>query len=262
MPDQPATFETILYEKKGARAKITLNRPERRNATNTRMYEELLAAAQDADGDAAVRVVVLTGAGTVFCAGQDNSATSKEDVAGYKRYEQVNQEAHAFLRRMGKPLIARVNGAAAGGGCLLALNTSDIVIASNEARFALREVTAGLSGPLPFLYSVGRPRTLFMAMTGAWISAPQAEQWGMIYKATAPDQLDAEVEAVAQILEALPPLAVAATKEKMAFALSQMGLQAVVDYGFRQDLSLHATQDRQEAQAAFLEKRKPVFHGR
>jgi enoyl-CoA hydratase/carnithine racemase len=262
MLDQPTSFETILYEKQGARATITLNRPERRNATNTRMYEEILAAAMDADGDAAVRVVVLTGAGTVFCAGQDNSATSKQDVTAYKRYEQVNQEAHAFLRRMGKPVIARVNGPAAGGGCLLALNTSDIVIASTEARFALREVTAGLSGPLPFVYSIGRPRALFMAMTGAWIAAPQAEQWGLIYKCAAPAELDAEVDAAVQMLEGLPPLAVAATKEKMAFTLSQMGLQSVVDYGFRQDLFLHTTQDRKEAQAAFLEKRKPVFHGR
>lgn len=262
MLDKPETFETILYQKQGTRANITLNRPERRNATNTRVYEEILAAAIDADGDPAVRVVVLTGAGTVFCAGQDNSATSKEDVAGYKRYEQVNQEAHGFLKRMGKPVIARVNGAAAGGGCLLALNTCDIVIASTEARFALREVTAGLSGPLPFLYSIGRSRALFMAMTGAWISALQAEQWGLIYKSAAPDQLDAEVDAVVQMLQTLPPLAMAATKDKMAFALAQMGSQAVLDYGLRQDLFLHTTQDRKEAQAAFLEKRKPVFYGR
>jgi len=262
MLDQPTPFETILYEKRGARATITLNRPERRNATNTRMYEEILAAAIDADADAAVRVVVLTGAGTVFCAGQDNSATSKEDVTGYKRYEQANQDAHAFLRRMGKPVIARVNGPAAGGGCLLALLTSDIVIASTESRFALREVTAGLSGPLPFIHSAGRARALFMAMTGAWISAANAEQWGLVYKCAAPAELDAEVDTVVQMLEVLPPLAVAATKEKMAFALSQMGMQAVLDYGFRQDLFLHTTQDRKEAQAAFLEKRKPVFHGR
>lgn len=260
--DQTRPFETILYEKQGARANLTLNRPERRNATNTRMYEEILAAAADADADAAVRVVVLTGAGTVFCAGQDNSATSKEDVAGYKRYEQVNQEAHAFLRRMSKPVIARVNGPAAGGGCLLALNTSDIVIASTEARFALREVTAGLSGPLPFMYSIGRARALFMAMTGTWVSAAQADQWGLIYKCAAPAELDAEVDAVVQMLEGLPPLAMAATKEKMAFALSQMGQQAVLDFGLRQDLFLHNSQDRKEAQAAFLEKRKPVFHGR
>jgi enoyl-CoA hydratase/carnithine racemase len=255
-------YETILYEKTGRRATITLNRPDKRNATDTRTYEEVLAAARAADRDPEVRVVILTGAGTVFCAGQDNSATAKGDLAAYGRYEDANRAAHGFLRSMSKPLIARVNGAAAGGGCLLALLTADIVVASTSARFALREIVNGLSGPLPFIYSVGRPRALFMAITGAWVPAEQAEQWGLIYKSAAPDQLDAEVDIVATMIEELPPLAVAATKEKMAFSMSLLNLPAVMDYGLRQDLFLHTTSDRKEAQAAFLEKRKPQFQGR
>jgi 2-(1,2-epoxy-1,2-dihydrophenyl)acetyl-CoA isomerase len=101
-----------------------------------------------------------------------------------------------------------------------------------------------------------------MAMTGAWVPAQQAEQWGLIYKCASPEQLDSEVDAVATVLEELPPLGVAATKEKMAFALSLLNMQAVIDYGFRQDLFLHTTEDRKEAQRAFLEKRKPEYHGR
>ncbi len=263
MAEQGETkYETILYTKEGRRATIMLNRPERRNATNTQLYEELWAAARDADRDPAIRVVILTGAGTVFCAGQDNSASSKQDVAGYARYEEANRGAHAFLRSMSKPVIARVNGPAAGGGCLMALLSSDIVVASTAARFSLREIASGLSGPLPFLFSVGRPRALFMAITGAWVSAEQAEQWGLLYKATSPETLDAEVDAVAKMIEELPPLGVAATKEKMAFAMGLMNLPAVVDYGYRQDLYLHTTDDRKEAQASFLEKRKPEYHGR
>jgi enoyl-CoA hydratase/carnithine racemase len=255
-------YETILYDKKGSRATITLNRPERRNATTTEMYEEIYAAARAAEQDSDVRVLILTGAGAVFCAGQDHSVTSEQGSMEYERYNEVNFATHAFLRRMSKPMVARVNGPAAGGGCLLALLTADIVVASTAARFALREITSGLSGPLPLLYSAGRPRALFMAMTGAWVPAEQAEQWGLIYKCTLPDQLDSEVDAVARMLEDLPPLAVAATKEKMAFALSLLNMQAVIDYGFRQDLFLHTTQDRKEAQRAFLEKRKPEYHGR
>jgi 2-(1,2-epoxy-1,2-dihydrophenyl)acetyl-CoA isomerase len=255
-------YETILYDKKGSRATITLNRPERRNATTTQMYEELLSAAQTAEKDLEVRVVILTGAGTAFCAGQDNSVTSEQGSAEYARYEEVNRAAHAFLRGMLKPVVARVNGPAAGGGCMLALVAADIVVASSASRFALREITAGLSGPLPLLYSAGRARALFMAITGAWVSAEQAEQWGLIYKCTKPEQLDAEVDTVAHLLAELPPLAVAATKEKMAFALSLLNMQAVIDYGFRQDLFLHTTEDRKEAQRAFLEKRKPEYHGR
>lgn len=255
-------YETILYDKKGSRATITLNRPERRNATTSQMYEEVLTAAQAAEHDSEVRVVILTGAGTAFCAGQDNSVTSEQGSTEYARYDELNRAAHAFLGGMSKPVVARVNGPAAGGGCILALVTADIVVASTAARFALREVASGLSGVVRLLYSVGRPRALFMAMTGAWVSAEQAEQWGLIYKCTKPEQLDAEVDAVAHLLEELPPLAVAATKEKMAFALSLLNMQAVIDYGFRQDLFLHTTEDRNEAQRAFLEKRKPEYHGR
>lgn len=255
-------YETVLYDKKGSRATITLNRPERRNATTSQMYEEVLAAAQAAEQDSEVRVVILTGAGTAFCAGQDNSVTSEQGSTEYARYDEVNRAAHAFLRGMSKPVVARVNGPAAGGGCILALVTADIVVASTAARFALREVASGLSGVVRLLYSVGRPRALFMAMTGAWVSAEQAEQWGLIYKCAKPEELDAEVDGVARLLEELPPFAVAATKEKMAFALSLLNMQAVIDYGFRQDLFLHTTEDRKEAQRAFLEKRKPEYHGR
>jgi 2-(1,2-epoxy-1,2-dihydrophenyl)acetyl-CoA isomerase len=255
-------YETIIYEKKGRRATITLNRPERRNATNTRMYEEILAAARAADGDADVRVVILTGAGTVFCAGQDNSATSKEDVGGYARYVEANRTANAFLRSMSRPVVARVNGPAAGGGCMMALQTADIVVASTAARFAVREISSGLSGPVSLIYSAGRARALFMAITGAWVSAEQAEQWGLIYKCATPEQLDAEVDTVARMIEELPPLAVAATKQKMGFTLSLLQLQAINDYGLAKDLFLHTTADRKEAQTAFLEKRKPQFHGR
>jgi len=263
MSETPRTqHETILYDKNGFRATITLNRPERRNATTTQMYAEILSAAQAAEEDADVRVIVVTGAGTAFCAGQDNSVTSQQGSADYARYDEVNRAAHAFLRGMSKAVVARVNGPAAGGGCLLGLATADIVVASTAARFALPEVASGLSGPARLLYSIGRPRALFMAITGAWVSAEQAERWGLIYKCTTPEQLDAEVDAVASLLENLPPLAVAATKEKMAFALSLLNMQAVIDYGFRQDLFLHTTSDRKEAQKAFLEKRKPEYHGR
>ncbi|MFB3779260.1 MAG: enoyl-CoA hydratase/isomerase family protein [Bryobacteraceae bacterium] len=255
-------YETILCEKKGMRTTITLNRPEKRNATNTKLYEELLDAARAADADPETRVVILTGAGTVFCAGQDQSVTSKQDKTTYEHYNRVNFAAHDFLKTMRKPVIGRINGPAAGGGCVLALVTVDIVVASTTARFALREISTGLSGPLPLLYSVGRPRALFMAMTGAWVSAQQAEQWGLIYKCAAPEQLDAEVDAVAQLLEAVPPLGVAATKTKMNFALSLLQYTAIHEFGLQQDLFLHTTEDRKEAQRAFLDKRKPVYQGR
>lgn len=263
MSNQTSTpYETILYEKKGSRATITLNRPERRNATTLRMYEEILAAAKAADRDAEVRVVILTGAGTVFCAGQDNSATVSQDADTYAYYEEVNRNTHMFLRTMSKPVIARVNGPAAGGGCIMALQTADIVVASSTARFAMREINSGLGGVLNLVFSAGRPRGMFIGLTGSWIQAEQAEQWGLIYKCTAPEQLDAEVDTVARMIEDLPPLGVAATKQRMAFISTLQGQYALNDFSGAQNRFLHTTADRKEAQTAFLEKRKPKFEGR
>lgn len=255
-------FETILYDKRGPRATITFNRPERRNATNTQLYEELLAAAQDADRDPDIRVVILTGAGPVFSSGQDQRHTSEADVAAYARYGRANRTARTFLRTMSRPVIGRINGPAAGGGSLLALTACDITIASTTARFALREVNTSVPGPAALIYSAGRARALFMALTGAWISAEQAEDWGLIYKAVAPEQLDDEVDTVAAMLEDLPPLAVAATKEQMNLVLAEMGVDQMLRYAEAQSKYLHTTEDRKEAQRAFIEKRKPVYKGR
>lgn len=144
----------------------------------------------------------------------------------------------------------------------MALLTADIVVASTTARFALREINSGLGGVVNMIYSVGRPRGLFMAMTGAWVQAEQAEQWGLIYKCTKPEKLDAKVDTVARMLEELPPLGVAATKQRMAFISSLQNQQALTDFCAAQNKVLHSSADRKEAQTAFLEKRKPKFQGR
>ncbi len=163
---------------------------------------------------------------------------------------------------MSKPVIGRINGPAAGGGLVMALITCDIAIASTNARFGLREVQTGIQSPVSVVYSIGRARALFMALTGAWVNAEQAADWGLIYQAVPPEELDAAVDRVATMLEELPPLALAATKAQMNFALSAMGMELVGALGTEQGKVIHATEDRAEAQRAFLEKRKPVFKGR
>ena len=144
----------------------------------------------------------------------------------------------------------------------MALTACDITIASTAARFALREINTGVSGPSVLLYSAGRPRAAYAALTGAWISAEQAEQWGLILKAVPPERLDAEVDAVAKMIEELPPLGVAATKQQMNFALAAMGANLVPSMSQYQGKFLHTTEDRKEAQQSFLEKRKPKYKGR
>jgi enoyl-CoA hydratase/carnithine racemase len=182
-------------------------------------------------------------------------------MQSYKNYRRLNHTANGYLKTMPKPVIGRINGPAAGGGCLLALDACDIIIASTAARFGLREVNTGVSGPVHLMYSCGRSRGMYLALTGAWISAEKAEEWGLILKAVPPEQLDAEVDKVATMLEDLSPLTLAATKDMMNTALSAQGSEVVRILNVWQNNYLHATEDRKEAQASFLEKRKPKFVG-
>lgn len=256
------SYEAVLYETSAGRATITLNRPERRNATTLKLYEELLSAAEEARRDSAVRVVVLTGAGTAFSAGQDHIEAAQLGAAGYARYDAANRAAREYFQQLSKPVVGRINGPAVGGACLLALLSCDITIAALSARFALREVHAGIPGPSALLYALGRTRALYLALTGDWLDAETAARWGLIHSAVPSDQLDAAVDEIVSKLASLPPLALSATKEQMSFALRTMGLDQTTEFALLQEKVLNQSQDRDEAQRAFAEKRQASFAGR
>jgi 2-(1,2-epoxy-1,2-dihydrophenyl)acetyl-CoA isomerase len=257
------TYETIQFEP-GAIARITLNRPDRLNSFTHAMHEELRDALANL-GDA--RVIVLTGAGRGFCAGQDlndRAVTPGEAVDLGETVQACWNPLIRTLTSLPQPVIARVNGVAAGAGANVAL-ACDIVIAAKSAKFIQSFSGIGLipdSGGtwvLPRL--VGQARALGLALTGEPLPAETAEQWGLIWKAVDDDVLDAEVDAIADKLASLPPLGLAAIKG-MIRASWQYSLDEELERQAGAMRRLGFTQDYREGVAAFLEKRKPSFTGR
>jgi 2-(1,2-epoxy-1,2-dihydrophenyl)acetyl-CoA isomerase len=256
--------QTILFEQSSGVARITLNRPDRLNSFTAAMHEELrdaLANLREA------RVVVLTGAGRGFCAGQDLNDRAVAPGEAVDLGETVEESWNPLVRTLTslpQPVIARVNGVAAGAGANIAL-ACDVVVAAKSAKFIQSFSAIGLipdSGGtwvLPRL--VGQARALGLALTGEPLPAEKAAEWGMIWKAVEDDALDAEVDGIADKLAALPPLGLAAIKEMIRsswqYSLDEeLGRQA----GAMRRLGF--TDDYREGVAAFLAKRPAKFTGK
>lgn len=262
MPD----YETIQFELRDRVARITLNRPDRLNSFTAQMHQELREVLHDSIGDA--RVIILTGAGRGFCAGQDlnDRAVSQGDrpIDLGSTVESSWNPLIRCLASLPQPVIARVNGVAAGAGANIAL-ACDIAVAARSAKFIQSFSAIGLipdSGGtwvLPRL--VGQARALGLALTGEPLPAEKAEEWGLIWKCVDDDLLDAEVDAVAQKLAALPPLGLAAIKEMIRSSWSH-SLDQELDHQCDTMRRLGQTEDYREGVAAFLEKRQANFVGR
>ena len=258
------TYETILLDQSDGVTRITLNRPDRLNSFTRAMHGELQAALDEAKD---ARVIVLTGAGRGFCAGQDLKDRAVAPGETVDLGETVEESWNPLIRRlatMPQPVIARVNGVAAGAGANIAF-ACDIVIAVKEAKFIQSFSALGLipdsggSWHLPRL--VGQARALGLALTGEPITGEQAADWGLIWKAVDGEWLDSETDSLAAKLAALPPLGLAAIKSIIR-STGERTLDQELDLQRDEMRRLGFTEDYREGVAAFLEKRPAKFVGR
>ena len=261
-------YDHILYESRGGVGRLTLNRPDRLNSFNDAMHAEVRDALAAARGDASVRVLLLTGAGRGFCAGQDLSdravAPGGAAVDLGASIDRNYKPLVLALRSMHVPTVCAVNGVAAGAGANLAL-ACDIVVATRSASFIQAFCRIGLvpdSGGtywLPRL--VGTARAIGLAMLGDKVSAEQAAAWGMIWQAVDDAAFAEAVEKLLAHLAAAPTKGLVATRRAI-HASSSNALEAQLDLERDLQRELGYGEDYREGVAAFVEKRAPRFTGR
>lgn len=246
---------------------ITLNRPEKLNAFSGTMREDLLAALRAAGEDPACRVAVITGAGRAFCSGGDvefmRGLQSDRNTEGMQRLLEAGRDIVLQILDMPKPVIASVNGVAAGAGCNLAL-ACDLRIASDQAKLGETFVRIGLHPDwggtwlLPRL--IGRSRALEILMTGRMVEATEALAMGMVDRVVPAANLARETESLARTIAAGPPLAMGDIKRALR-ASERNDARAQIDLEGRHQMRAFLSGDAAEGMAAFFEKRPPKFQG-
>src|SRR3954471_12973554 len=257
-------METIDVGRRDGVLTITLNRPEKKNAINGAMWEELLATFRDAASDAGGRFVVLTGAGGAFCSGADLSPGGRDEGKHQLTRMRDVGDVCLALHHLPKPIIAKVGGVAAGAGCNMALGC-DLIVASDDARFseifARRRLTLDFGGSWVLPRLVGLHKAKELALLADIISAAEAERLGIVNRVVPAAELDAFVLDWATRLAAGPPLALSMTKKLLNDGLAMSLDQALEAEGMAQTVNF-GTKDTAEAMAAFLEKRDPTFQGK
>ena len=262
------SYQTILFELSDGIAKLTLNRPERLNSFNVTMHAEVRDALAGLMRDQSARVLVLGGAGRGFCAGQDLTDRAVAPGAGAtdlgESIERDYKPLVLTLRALPLPVIAAVNGVAAGAGANLAL-ACDIVIAAESASFVQAFSRVGLvpdTGGTWFLPRlVGHARAMGLALLGERLPAAQAAEWGLIWRCVDDSELQSEVDTLARQLAGAPTRALARTKQALYGGWFRT-LDAQLDVERDLQRELGASADYQEGVAAFLEKRSANFRGR
>jgi len=264
-PTAALALANVLYEKKGEIAYVTVNRPKVLNALNTPTWKDLRTAFEDARDDAALRGVILTGAGDkAFIAGADISELAHVAAFEAEQSSRFGQGVLDLIENLGKPVIAAVNGFALGGGCETAMACT-IRIAVDSAKFGQPEVTLGLvpggggTQRLPRL--VGKGRALQLILSGEMIGAHEAYRIGLVNEIVPAGDLIPRAEAILGKIAANAPIAV-----KFALEAANKGMETSQSEGLVLEASYFglcaATEDKKEGTSAFLEKRAPQFHGR
>ncbi|HEX3885617.1 MAG TPA: enoyl-CoA hydratase-related protein [Stellaceae bacterium] len=253
-------YEDILYDKRDGVATVTINRPDVLNAFRARTVDEMLEAVKDADYDGSVGVIVLAGAGDrAFCSGGDNS--SRDGGYGGKGLVGMPiEELHSAMRDARKPVIAKVQGYAIGGGNVLA-TVCDLTIASEKAVFGQVGPRVGSVDPgwgtayLARLVGEKRAREIWFLCRR--YTAAEAFQMGLVNKVVPADQLDAEVESWCREILALSPTAIAIAKR--SFNADSENIRGIGALGFEALALYYGTEESKEGTQAFMEKRKPNY---
>jgi enoyl-CoA hydratase/carnithine racemase len=257
----------ITTASNGAITTITLNRPDKLNAFSGTMREDLLAALRAAAGDAEVRVIVITGAGRAFCAGGDvdymSGLQKNGDVQAFRKLLDAGRDIVTTIAAIDKPVIASVNGVAAGAGCNLAL-ACDYRLASDSAKFSQSFVKIGMHPDwggtwlLPRL--IGPGRAMEMLMTGRMADAAEALNIGLVDRVVPSADLAAETETLAQAIASGPPIAIAGIKRALRRS-EKNDLRAQIELESENQLAAFRSKDAAEGMAAFFEKRGAKFSG-
>lgn len=267
MDSSPANLETIRVERRDGVVTVTLDRPAKKNAINSRMWDELLATFAEVADRPDDRAMVLTGAGDAFCSGADLSDAAQfgEDgpppqLVAMRHVADVALELH----RIPKPTIAKVNGIAVGAGCNMALGC-DLIVASDTARFsqifARRGMSIDFGGSWLLPRLVGLHKAKELALLADIISADEAMRIGLVNKVVPAAELDAAVDDWAARLANGPTLALSLTKTMLNHSFATSMDQALEDEGRSQHITF-STQDLVAALRAFVQKTEPAFKGR
>ncbi|MBI5020328.1 MAG: enoyl-CoA hydratase/isomerase family protein [Ignavibacteriales bacterium] len=258
-------FQTILVDIKDKIATVIFNRPDKLNAVNLQVIDELRQAFEAFINDSNVGVIVLTGAGEkAFVAGSDISVLATYDTSAAKKYSEVGNALLSYIQNFPKPVIAGINGFALGSGCEIAM-ACHIRIASENAKFGQPEVNLGLipghGGTQRLARIVGIGKAMELTLTGNVIDAAEALRIGLVNKIVPLAELKPTVEAMAQTILSKAPTAVA-----LAIKALNSNLEMSLENGLKYEAELFSkcfsTEDMKEGTKAFIEKRKPNFPGR
>ncbi|HET6886232.1 MAG TPA: enoyl-CoA hydratase [Rubrobacteraceae bacterium] len=257
------TYEHILVEPAGPIARITMNRPDKRNALSLAHMQELTECFKAIGEVREVQVVVLAGNGPAFCAGHDLSEMIGRDPETYRHIFDVCCELMETVQSIPQPVIAQVHATATAAGCQL-VATCDLVVASEEARFATPGVRIGLFCSTPMVAlsrAVGQKKAMEMLLTGDFISAEEALAEGLVNRAVPAEELEAQTRKLAEKICEASPLVVGVGKQAF-YRQVEMPVEQAYAYT-KEVMSFNASfADAQEGMGAFLEKRKPEWKGR
>ena len=257
------TYEHIIFEADGEIARITMNRPEKRNALSMAHMQELTSCLKAIGESREASVVVLAGSGAAFCAGHDLSEMIGRDPDFYRHIFDVCCELMETVQAIPQPVIAKVHGVATAAGCQLAA-TCDLVVASENARFATPGVKIGLFCSTPMVAlsrAVGQKKAMEMLLTGDFISAEEALAEGLVNKVVPAEDLETETRKLAEKILEASPLVIGVGKQAF-YRQIEMPVEQAYAYT-KEVMSFNASfADAQEGMCAFLEKRKPEWQGR